>query len=187
MNNYLAINTPLLRLKYVIEYKRKDPVNKVADYFQTEYKKLVRYVRNRIDDAADRDAEDIVQDVVLNIFNKADISIPIENLTAYIYAALRNRIIDIFRKRREVYSLEKVVQVSGHDPGKIFENKELQAKIFQAFDSLNPDERDVLIAVEFEDRSFQELSQEWEVPLGTLLARKSRALEKIRKKLAHMV
>jgi len=82
MNNYLAINTPLLRLKYVIEYKRKDPVNKVADYFQTEYKKLVRYVRNRIDDAADRDAEDIVQDVVLNIFNKSDISIPSENLTA---------------------------------------------------------------------------------------------------------
>ena len=185
--NPSTVNNPLFRFKYIIEYKRKDPMNRVADFFRTEYKKLVRYVRSRIDDAADRDAEDIVQEVMLNIFDKADISIPIENLTAYIYQALRNRIIDLFRKRREVYSLEKVVQDSGHDPGKIFENKELQDMVFQAIDSLNADERDVLMATEFDDRSFIELSKEMGVPLGTLLARKSRALKKIRKKLTDMV
>ncbi len=185
--NPSAVNNPLFRFKYVIKYKRKDPMNRVADFFQTEYKKLVRYVRSRIDDAADRDAEDIVQEVMLNIFDKADISIPIENLTAYIYQALRNRITDLFRKRREVYSLEKVVQDSGHDPGKIFENKELQDMVFQAIDSLNADERDVLMATEFDDRSFMELSKEMGLPLGTLLARKSRALKKIRKKLTDIV
>ena len=117
----MAIKNSFFRLEYVIEYTNEEPVNRVTDFFRTEHNRLVSYVRSRIDDAADRDAEDIVQDVMLNIFDKADISIPIENLAAYIYQSLRNRIVDLFRKRKEVYFLEKVVQDSGHDPGKIFE------------------------------------------------------------------
>jgi DNA-directed RNA polymerase specialized sigma24 family protein len=34
-----------------------------------------------------------------------------------------------------------------------------------------------------EGRSFRQLSEEWGVPVGTLLARKSRALKKIKKML----
>jgi len=184
---FLAIKNSYFRLEYVIEYKSEECMNRVADFFSTERKKLVNYVRSRIDDAADRDAEDIVQDVMLNLFDKADISIPIENLAAYIYQSLRNRIVDLFRKRKEVDSLEKVVQDSGQDPGKIFENREHQDMVFEALESLSTDERDLLMATEFDDRSFRELSEEWGVPLGTLLARKSRALKKMRKKITNMV
>jgi RNA polymerase sigma factor (sigma-70 family) len=162
-------------------------MNAIAEFFKTERRKLVNYVRSRIDDAADRDAEDVVQDVMLNLFDKADISVPVENLTAYIYQALRNRITDLFRKRKEVYSLEKVVEDTGCDPGKIVENRDLQDQIFDAISNLNEDERDVLMATEFDDRTFQELSDQWGVPLGTLLARKSRALKKIRKKLMNVI
>lgn len=176
----------LFRLQYVIEYKRNDPMNRVSEFFRTERKKLVNYVRGRIDDAADRDAEDIVQDVMLNLFDKADISIPIENLAAYIYQSLRNRITDLFRKRKKVYSLKKVVQDTGYDPGKIVENRDLQEKVLDAIHSLNKEERDILLATEFDDKTFRELSEQWGVPLGTLLARKSRALKKTRKQLMNV-
>jgi len=43
------------------------------------------------------------------------------------------------------------------------------------------------VATEFDGRSFRELSEEWQVPIGTLLARKSRALQKIRNKLTGLV
>lgn len=162
-------------------------MNRVAEFFRTERQRLVNYVRGRIDDAADRDAEDIVQDVILNLFDKADISAPVENLTAYIYKALRNRITDLFRKRKKVYSLEKVVKDTGYDPGKVVENRDLQDKIFEAMDGLNENEKDVLMATEFDDNTFQELSDQWGIPLGTLLARKSRALKKIRKKLMDVI
>lgn len=184
---FMAIKNSFFRLEYVIEYKSEKRMNRVADFFRTEQTKLVSYVRSRIDDTADREAEDIVQDVMLNIFDKADISIPIENLAAYIYQSLRNRIVDLFRKRKEVDSLEKAVQDSGHDPEEIFENKQLQDMVFEALDFLNEDERDLLMATEFDGRSFRELSEEWGVPLGTLLARKSRALKKMRKKITNMV
>ncbi|MBD3243180.1 MAG: RNA polymerase subunit sigma-24, partial [Chitinivibrionales bacterium] len=74
--------------------------SRVADFFTTEYNRLVGYVRTLIDDAAEQDAEDFVQDVAVKLLSLADITAPIENLSAYVYRALRNRVIDAFRVRR---------------------------------------------------------------------------------------
>jgi RNA polymerase sigma factor (sigma-70 family) len=160
---------------------------RLGEFFLTEYNRLIRFVRRRIDDAADRDAEDIVQDVMLNLFEKADITAPIENLSAYIYQALRNRMTDMFRKRKEDTSLRELVQPSPDDPERAFQRKELKGKIYDAIDKLNDEQRAVVIATEFENRSFRELSEEWRVPIGTLLARKSRAVQKIKKELTGLV
>jgi DNA-directed RNA polymerase specialized sigma24 family protein len=78
---------------------------------------------------------------------EADFTVPIEDLSAYIYRALRNKVID----------------------------------------SLSPEQKAVLIATEFEGRTFCELSEEWQIPIGTLLARKSRALFRIRLRLNGLV
>ncbi len=43
----------------------------VADFFRKEQANLVGFVRRLIEDTAARDGEDIVQDVALNLFNKA--------------------------------------------------------------------------------------------------------------------
>jgi len=61
------------------------------------------------------------------------------------------------------------------------EKREMLHFLFEAIDALNVDQRAVLIETEFEGRTFKELAKEWGVPVGTLLARKSRALAKIRK------
>jgi RNA polymerase sigma factor (sigma-70 family) len=124
---------------------------------------------------------------MLNLFNKADITAPIENLSAYIYQALRNRVTDMLRKKKETASLREFVQPLKDDTAQTIEQKELKAKVFDAIDNLNDDQRAVVIATEFENRSFRELSEEWRIPLGTLLARKSRALQKIKKELTGLV
>ena len=162
-------------------------MSKFSDFFQREYFRLVRYVRRLIDDAADRDAEDIVQDVMLSIFDKADVTIPIENLAAYVYRSLRNRVIDIFRKKEDVLSLSDVISETRYDIQQEVERKELMDFVFRAIDSLSDEQRAILLATEFEGWSFRELSEEWEIPMGTLLARKSRALQHIRKKLTGLV
>ena len=68
----------------------KEPAN-----FGTEYRKLLGYVRRRIDAVAARDAEDFVHDVAVNLFDRADVGLPIEHLSAYVYQALQNRIIGL--------------------------------------------------------------------------------------------
>jgi RNA polymerase sigma factor (sigma-70 family) len=157
---------------------------------------LLRYVHWQIDRAADRDAEDIVQDVMLNMFDRADLIIPIENLSAYIYRSLRNRVVDFFRKKKDEISLDEamandrgtslteLLQDVRADTAAIREREELYERLYEAIGSLNEKDRAVVIATEFDGVSFRRLSEEWDVPMGTLLARKSRALQKIKKELA---
>jgi RNA polymerase sigma factor (sigma-70 family) len=162
-------------------------MSKFSQFFQKEYSRLVRYVRRLIDDAADRDAEDIVQDVILSIFDKADVTAPIENLAAYVYRSLRNRVIDIFRKKEDFVSLPDVIPDAGSGTDQKVERKELMEIVFQAVDSLPEEQRAVLIATEWEGWSFRELSERWRIPIGTLLARKSRAVQQLRKRLTGLV
>lgn len=158
-------------------------MNRLAEFIRRERDALVGYVRRRIDDAGDQDAEDIVQDVMVNLFSRADPTVPIQNLAAYIYRALRNAIIDRLRKRRETVALSDAAMASKEDPLKEAERGEMLDLVFEAMDNLTVGEKAVILATEFEGRSFKDLAKEWDVPLGTLLARKSRALDKIRKRL----
>ncbi|MBN1274646.1 MAG: sigma-70 family RNA polymerase sigma factor [Candidatus Aminicenantes bacterium] len=159
-------------------------MNRVNDFFQREYGKLIRFVRRLIDDTAERDAEDVVMDVMLNIFEAADMSLPIENLSAYIYRSLRNRVVDIFRKRRPPETLYELIDRTGYkDTAREFEKKEMLDKIFEALGTLSEDQRAVLVASDFDGRTIRELSQDWGIPIGTLLARKSRALQKMKREL----
>jgi RNA polymerase sigma factor (sigma-70 family) len=169
--------------------------HKITEFFRQEYSKLVSYVRRWIDDTADRDAEDIVQEVFVNLFDHADVSIPIENLSAYIYRSLKNRIVDAFRRRKDTVSLESEVSVgnnlsladllhyAANDTASEAEKNERYTLLYGAIAALNPQDQAVIDATEMEGRSFRQLSEEWGVPVGTLLARKSRALKKIRKML----
>ena len=166
--------------------------HKITEFFRQEYNKLVSYVRRWIDDTADRDAEDIVQEVFVNIFDHADVSIPIENLSAYIYRSLKNRIIDAFRRRRDTVSLEStgnnlsladLLHDAANDTAFEAEKNERYTLLYGAIAALNPRDQAVIAATEMDGRSFRQLSEEWGIPVGTLLARKSRALGKIRKML----
>ena len=166
---------------------------RIADFFSRERRRLVAYVRRWIEDTAEQDGEDIVQDVALNIFNRADVTVPIEYLSAYVYRALRNRIIDYLRKRTvAAVSLDDddiddpksflsyVISDLRSDAREELERKQLRDKIYAAINSLNDAQKAIVIETELEGRTFRELAHAWNIPIGTLLARKSRALKKIR-------
>ncbi len=165
---------------------------KIAEFFAKEKNRLVNYVRRWIQDTAERDGEDIVQDVMLNIFDSTDITAPIENLAAYVYRSLYNRAVDKLRRSRTTVSIDTridgdtdrtfldVLSDVRYDAHIEIQKKELRARIFNAVDRLNPGLRAVFIATEFEGRSFRELSDKWDVPIGTLLSRKHRAVSKVK-------
>jgi RNA polymerase sigma factor (sigma-70 family) len=148
---------------------------------------FVSYVRRRLGEAALQDAEDIVQDVLVGLFDRADPTIPIRDLAAFIYRALRNRIVDRFRRRRTSVPLMEEILDSGGDPSLAFERREMLDAVFAAMDELAAEEKAVILATEFEGRTFKELAARWGVPVGTLLARKSRALAKLRKQLTGQI
>ena len=169
----------------------------IADFFGEERSRLVSYVRNLIRDSAARDGEDIVQDVMLTIFDRADITAPIENLAAYVYRSLRNRVVDAYRRKRDTVSLDsagpegdtaflEMLADLRYDVHSEVEKHILREKIFEAVDGLKDQLRDVFTATEFEGRTYRELSEEWSVPVNTLLSRKYRAVRLIRAALEYL-
>jgi RNA polymerase sigma-70 factor (ECF subfamily) len=79
----------------------------VAEFFREEHGRLVGFVRGWLDDIAAEEAEDIIQDVALNLFDRADIMAPIRDLSAYVYRSLKNRIVDYFRRKKSSVSLDR--------------------------------------------------------------------------------
>jgi RNA polymerase sigma factor (sigma-70 family) len=170
--------------------------NAVAVFFQKERPKLINFVRKRLSDTEDRDAEDVVQDVMLNIMNNPDPLATIENVAAYVYRSIKNRIVDHYRKRKErLVHFEDVIDAISGDTMALFladarydthnevEKKEIREKIMKAIDKLKPEQKAVWTATELEGFTFDELSILWQEPIGTLLARKHRATAVLKEKL----
>lgn len=167
----------------------------IAAFFRDEYARMVAFVRSRIEDAADRDGEDIVQDVMERVFSLADFTVPLDDLASYVYSALKNRVIDAMRRRKRQVSLDMPVGEDDatladfladarYDAARESDKREMREKLFAAIDSLGSDQRAIILLTEFEGRTFAEVSAETGVPLGTLLARKSRAMKRIRERLS---
>jgi RNA polymerase sigma factor (sigma-70 family) len=161
----------------------------ITVFFTKEQERLRNYIRSRLVNMTEMDIEDLLQDLFLNLFNKADISIHIENLAAYIYRSIQNRLIDYLRKKGKTVSLEEntndgkaladLLFDPNYDVDKEFSNRELRSKLYDAVHGLEPKQRAVWIATEIEDYSFRELSVKWDEPIGTLLSRKHRAVQSL--------
>ncbi|MBN1881004.1 MAG: sigma-70 family RNA polymerase sigma factor [Deltaproteobacteria bacterium] len=170
----------------------------IAGFFETEKNRLVGYVRRLFGEDADRDSEDIVQDVMLGIFSRSDELEAIENISAYVYRAVRNRVIDALRARKPTVSLhgnntddrapalEDILADNRYNAYDETHRSEIRRRITEAIDDLSEDQQAVIIETEFIGKSFQELSEEWDIPIGTLLARKSRGIVKIREALSDL-
>lgn len=168
---------------------------RLSEFIRSEYRKLLGFVRLRLDDIAAQDAEDFVHDVVVRLFDKADITVPIEHLSAYVYRSLQNRIADYFRTKRraivekglepenELQTLSQVAEASGYNSASEIRRMEIAHDLYRLLDNLGDDERALIIATDIQGYTFRQLSEKWAVPVNTLLARKSRALKKIRRQI----
>ena len=155
-----------------------------AELVATEWNRLVGYVRSRIEDTAERDAEDIVQDVIEHLFEKADMTDPVADLSAYLFRSLRNRVIDLYRRKRApAGELAGEIADLRYEAEETMDREEAQEALTLAIEDLPRAQRDVLVATELEGRSFKDLAEEWQTPIGTLLARKHRAIQALRESL----
>jgi RNA polymerase sigma factor (sigma-70 family) len=190
MGNEMEITTGGLQMKQAFTAN-------IMEIFTKERNRMTAFIRKKLNDGPHGDAEDILQDVMARIFEMADINVPLEKLTSYIYTAIRNRIIDMMRAKKPQLSLDELseqdefslasVMDSGLEIEKGVENEDFYEAVYDAIDGLNEDEKAVVIATEFEEIPFKELSEQWNVPIGTLLSKKARAMEKIKKILSKEV
>ena len=157
---------------------------RIAELVAKEWNRFVGYVRSRIDDSAERDAEDVVQDVVERMFERDDEDDPIVDLTGYIFRSLRNRVVDLYRRRRAPSEeLSGEIADIRYEAEATMGREDAEEALAVAIEELPRAQRDVLVATELEGRTFRELAEQWQTPIGTLLARKHRAVQRLRESL----
>jgi RNA polymerase sigma-70 factor (ECF subfamily) len=162
-------------------------------FFRKEYNKLLNFARKNAEDRfPESSPEDIIQDVMVGLIDKLDLDAQIGNLTGYIYQSVKNRILDYRKKKQRNVSIEKFTDTKNNNyllntmrDETVAEEKKYSKigpeMLKQAISQLRPDEQAVIIATEFENQTYEELSEEWDIPMGTLLSRKHRALSKLQK------
>lgn len=166
--------------------------SRLAEVFEREKSRFLGFVRRQAAGFSGLDAEDIVSDVAYRLLKRADVMDQVENLTAYIYRSLANRIEDHRRASHPTVSLdegsadgsESHVPIDpehrGPDPEQVYHQTQLRDQLRTAIGRLGPRERAVWVATEIDGRSFRDLAEDWDEPIGTLLSRKSRATARLR-------
>ena len=142
-----------------------------AGFFSEQYRKLVRSFRARYADLSEMEVEDIVSDLMTDLFNRADIAEQVENIGAYLYRSIQNRAIDYLRRRKRTVFFDDTVEDEHDGTGRRsvpepwydtqaeHDASEIRQRLIKALDELEPNQRAVWIATELDDYTFRELSE----------------------------
>jgi RNA polymerase sigma factor (sigma-70 family) len=178
-----------------LERMAREQDQRITEVVKREQPRLRNFIRRRVPDA--RDAEDILQDVFYELVEANRLLMPIEHVTSWLFRVARNRIIDLFRKKKPVslndpaiadeegegLTLEDLLPSPDAGPDAEYARSVLLDELETAIEELPEEQREVFIANEFEGRSFKEMSAEMGVSMNTLLSRKRYAVLHLRERL----
>ena len=162
----------------------KDQDRRIAEVVSREQSRLRNFIRRRVADP--RDVEDIVQDVFSELVEANQLLMPIDHVTGWLFRVARNRIIDLFRRKKpERFDEDGEERLLSPDAGPedAYERGVLLDEIEDALDELPKEQRDVFIAHEIDGKSFKQIGAETGVNVNTLLSRKRYAVLFLRERL----
>lgn len=166
--------------------------------FLREKDRLLGFIRNRV--SSSEEAEDILQDVFYQFVAGFDTIESLDRVTSWLFSVARNKIIDRYRKDSSrpqrtalglqtgtdddiPLTLQEILPDFGNTPEDVYFREMIWDEITDAIDELPPDQRQIFIQNELEEKSFREIAEETGVSINTLLSRKRYAILALRKKL----
>ena len=168
---------------------------RIAEIVERQQSRLRSFIRRRVPDP--RDVEDILQDVFYQLVEANRLLMPIDHVTGWLFRVARNRIIDLFRKKKpesfgaasiadkndDLLQLEDMLPSPDAGPEAIYARRALLDELAHAVAELPREQREVFIAHELEGRTFKELATTTGVSVNTLLSRKRYAVLHLRARL----
>ncbi|HEY3455464.1 MAG TPA: sigma-70 family RNA polymerase sigma factor [Bryobacteraceae bacterium] len=173
-----------------------DQNRRISEILAREQARLRQFIRKRVPDESD--AEDIFQDVFYELVAAYRFMKPVEQAGAWLFRVARNRIIDLFRRKRpavlgndsiplaedgEARQWEELLPSADAGPEALYARSILLEELDAALDDLPQEQRDVFIAHEIEGTSFKEMSEATGVSVNTLLSRKRYAVLQLQRRL----
>ena len=179
-----------------LEQMSPEEDQRISEVVKREQSRLHNFIRRRVPDP--RDAEDILQEVFYELVEANRLLMPIEHVTGWLFRVARNRITDLFRRKKpesftdaavateeegELLRLEDLLPSPDAGPEALYARSVLLEELEFALGELPPEQREVFVAHEIEGRSFKQIAAESGVSINTLLARKRYAVLHLRQQL----
>src|SRR2546429_4259122 len=157
---------------------------RISEVVKREQSRLRNFIRRRVPNPAD--VEDILQEVFYELVEANRLLMPIDHVAGWLFRVARNRITDLFRRKKpesfsdarvadedgDVLRVEDLLPSPDAGPEALYVRGVLLDELELAFEELPDEQREVFVAHELEGRSFKEFSVASGVNINTLLARK---------------
>ncbi|MGO8759084.1 MAG: RNA polymerase sigma factor [Terracidiphilus sp.] len=161
-----------------------------------EGSRLRNFIRKRVPNEAD--AEDLLQEVFFEVLEAFRLREPVVQWSAWMFRVARNRIVDLFRRKRlwvfadgpqplpgeAETSFLDTLPSPGAGPAAAYVRGVLLDELEDALDELPAEQREVFIAHEIDGESFKQIAARTGVSVNTLLSRKHYAVAHLRRRLS---
>jgi len=171
---------------------------RISEVVKREQSRLRNFIRRRVPDP--RDAEDILQEVFYELVEANHLLMPIEHLTGWLFRVARNRITDLFRKKKpesfsntapahkktdddEFLRFDDLLPSPDAGPDALYARNLLLDELESAVAELPDEQREAFVRHELEGRSFKQMAADTGVSVNTLLSRKRYAVLHLRERL----
>lgn len=172
----------------------------IGQVVQKEQKRLLDFIRKRV--PSEEDAEDILQDVFYQLTESYRLMKPIEQVSAWLFTVARNKITDMFRKKKpdnfssltfdnqnssddegEAFSIADYLPDASEGPEAAYLRKVILNTLDESLKELPQEQRDVFVMQEMEQMSFKQIAELTGEPVNTLISRKRYAVLHLRERL----
>ncbi len=124
-----------------------------------------------------------------------DSIISFERVLGWLYTVSRNKITDMFRKKKPISEseylategideLQNIIADLAVNPEDKYEQMFLEQEIANAINALPKKQKEIFILNELEDKSFREIAESTNESINTLLSRKRYAVQSLQKQLS---
>lgn len=182
--------------QYLVQNMSRQDDEKIAQIVSNEKGRLLNFIRQRTPNL--EDAEDILQDVFYELVESYRLMKPVEQLASWLFTVARNKITDLYRKKKPDL-LDDKVQVNDNEDEPLLLADILQGNVISAdeqmmndllmetiadlLDELPKEQRDAFVMHELEDKSMQQIADEMKVSVKTVISRKRYAVLYLRERL----
>jgi RNA polymerase sigma factor (sigma-70 family) len=169
---------------------------RISKAMEQEQSRLRNFIRRRVPDEGD--VEDILQDVFSELVEAYRLMRPVKQVGAWLFRVARNRITDLFRRRRpealrhelasfedegEEMDWEDLLPSPDAGPDAVYARLILMEELDAALDELPEEPREVFVGHELDGCSFKEMAAETGLSINTLLSRKHYAVVHLQRRL----
>jgi RNA polymerase sigma-70 factor (ECF subfamily) len=182
-SNFAGLNLVLSSMiSFEIENIKSGNIAQYKQMFKRYYKPLVYFSYRYVKDV--QIAEDIIQDVFVNIWNKRETLDFSLNFKSYLFSSVKNHSLMHINKtsKYEHVNLKLVTEKSENNPDTIIESAELEKTLNIIITELPEKRREIFCMSRFDKLTYSEIAVALSISVNTVETQMSRALKYIRKR-----